>query len=208
MKNNLNHITGLIDKSFRFLFFAIVFNVLIVAQTPTNLERFYSVVDSASSMLLSDLTKTKEIKLELSLGSFYSVFANQIRGKLLKNGIKISSDDSVPGDLTKVNFVIDNCDVEYSQPERDGLFGDFYSERTVKVSGNYFISTNPEVKIFNIAEKDTIRVEEVEKLENRSYPFTQSEIPSEPFFSSLLEPIVAVSAAAITIILFFSVRSK
>ena len=74
--------------------------------------------------------------------------------------------------------------------------------------GNYYISTNQQVKDFNLSTKDTINVEDVEIIEDRSYPFTQGELPAEPFFSSILEPVVAISAAAVTVILFFSVRSK
>jgi hypothetical protein len=208
MINILNQITGATKKSFRFLFFVFMLNSLINAQTESNLERFYSVVDSVSSMLLNDLGNSKQVKLELNLGTYYSVFANKIRGKLLKNDVNILSDDASGSDKINVNLVIDDCNVEYSQPERDGLFGDFFTERMVRVSGNYFISTNPSLTKFNIEKKDTIDVEDVEKVQNRSYPFTLGDLPAEPFFSSLWEPIVAVSAAAITIILFFSVRSK
>jgi hypothetical protein len=208
MINILNQITGATKKSFRFLFFVFMLNSLINAQTESNLERFYSVVDSVSSMLLNDLGNSKQVKLELNLGTYYSVFANKIRGKLLKNDVNILSDDASGSDKINVNLVIDDCNVEYSQPERDGLFGDFFTERIVRVSGNYFISTSPSITKFYIEKKDTIDVEEVEKVQNRSYPFTLGDLPAEPFFSSFWEPIVAVSAAAITIILFFSVRSK
>lgn len=208
MKNNFNNITGLISKSFRFLFWGILSISLANAQTPTNMDRFYIAVDSASSSLVSDLGQTKKIKLELTLGSFYSVFANPIRGKLLKRGIIIVPDQSVTDSITKVNFVIDNCNVEYNQPERKGLFGQYFTERKINLSGNYFISKGSVLKNFNFALIDTVNVDEIEKLENRSYPFTHSELPAEPFFSSLLEPIVAVGAAAVTIILFFSIRSK
>ena len=78
----------------------------------------------------------------------------------------------------------------------------------MELSGNYFISNQSQVKDFKLTVVDTVNVENVQELENRSYPFTQGELPPEPFFSSLLEPIVAIGAAATVIILFFSVRSK
>ena len=208
MNNFFNNITGAFKKSLRFLFFAFIFLQTANAQTITNLDRFYSAVDSASTLLLNDLGSTKEVKLDLNLGTYYSVFGNQVRGKLLKNGIKIVNEVNSNSNAVKVNFVLDECTVNYSEPERDGLFGDYFTERSIDVSGNYFISSKQKVSDFNIAQKDKINVEDVEKVENRSYPFTHGELPSEPFFSSLLEPIVAVGAAAITVILFFSVRSK
>lgn len=208
MNNIFNKITGAINHFLRLLFFAAIFNSFINAQTVSNLERFYVIVDSASSLLLNDLGNFKEVKLDLNLGTYYSVFGNHIRNKLLKHEVKLINDAGPDTNAITVNFVIDNCNVKYSNPEKDGLFGDFYTERTIEVSGNYFISKKGLVENYFITEKDTLNIEDLKRVEDRSYPFTQGELPPEPFISSVLEPIVAVGAAAIAIILFFSVRSK
>lgn len=208
MKQNLIHISGVMTKSLRFLFFAIFFQASIFSQPVSNLDKFYDLVDSASTKFVNDLNTTNKVKLELTLGSDYVLFANQIRGKILKRGIELISDDQSANNFVTASFVIDNALVTYSAPEREGFFGSFYTERVLQLSGNYFITSNQNIKAFNLVDKDTINVEDVEKLENRSYPFTHGELPPEPFFSSLLEPIVAIGAAAVTIILFFSVRSK
>lgn len=208
MKQNLIHISGVITKSLRFLFFAVIFQASIFSQPVSNLDKFYDLVDSASTKFVNDLNTTNKVKLELTLGSDYVLFANQIRGKILKRGIELISDDQSANNFVTASFVIDNALVTYSAPEREGFFGSFYTERVLQLSGNYFITSNQNIKAFNLVDKDTINVEDVEKLENRSYPFTHGELPPEPFFSSLLEPIVAIGAAAVTIILFFSVRSK
>src|SRR5690606_12045168 len=144
----------------------------------------------------------------LNFGIDYSIFANQVRGKLLRNGVQLVTDQNEGENFVRVNLVLDNSYVGYSEPEKDGLFGDFYTERTIKISGNYFISRNSEVKDFGFTSKDQVRVDDVDELENRSYPFTQGDLPPEPFFSTLWEPIVAIGAAAVTVILFFTVRSK
>ncbi len=47
------------------------------------------------------------------------------------------TENSSQENIVIVNFVIDNAFVGYTQPERDGLFGDFFTERTTQVSGNY-----------------------------------------------------------------------
>jgi hypothetical protein len=206
MNNNLNHITGLITKSLRFLFFIFLLSYPLRAQSLSNLEKFYILVDSATSNLIYDLGNTNEAYLNLNLGEDFSVFSNQVRGKLLRSGIKLLNDKSSSQII--IDFTIDDCVVSYGEPKRDGWFGDYYSERTVKLSGNYFITNLSQVKNFIIEDSDIIKVEEVDKLENRSFPFTRGELPPEPFFSSLIEPIIVVGAAAITIILFFSVRSK
>jgi hypothetical protein len=208
MNKKLNQITGAINKSLWFLFFLLIFQTILYSQTVSNIDKFYSLVDSASNLLLKDLGSAKKVKLELNLGTDYSLFANQIRGKLLKNGKEIISDNLLDDNIVNINFVIDNSNVTYSNPERDGIFGDFFTERTIELSVNYLISSNQSLKSFNLTSKDTINVIDVENVENRSYPFTQGELPPEPFFSSLLEPIVAIGAAAVIIVLFFSVRSK
>ncbi len=208
MYNNLKHITKMINKSYKLIFIFLLFQSTIFSQTISNLDQFYTLIDSASNLLLKDLGDAKKVNLELNFGTDYSVFANQVRGKLLRNGIQLIGENSDDKNFVRVNFVVDNSIVGYSGPEKDGIFGDFFTERTVELSGNYFISNNPQVKEFKLTAKDTINVEEVEKVENRSYPFTQGDLPPEPFFSSLLEPIVAIGAAAVTVILFFTVRSK
>jgi len=165
-------------------------------------------VDSASDLLIKDLGDVKKVNLELNFGVDYSVFANKVRGKLLRNGIQLVGNNPAEENFVRVNFVVDNSFVGYSEPEKDGVFGDFFTERTLELSGNYFISNRSQVKDFKLTVIDTINVENVEEVENRSFPFTQGDLPPEPFFSSLLEPIVAIGASAVTIILFFSVRSK
>jgi len=208
MNNNLNHTAGAMLKSLRFLIIFLIFQPVSTAQTESNLEKFYSLVDSASTLLLKDIGLAKEVNLELNLGNDYSIFANQIRGKLLSNGVKLVSDSQSASNSLKVNFVIDNCSVEYSDSFRDGFFGDFYIERNLKLSGNYLISSKSDLIKFELTKTDTINADDYEKVENRSFPFTRGKPPEEPFFSSLLEPVVAVGAAAVAVILFFSVRSK
>ncbi|MEO8231260.1 MAG: hypothetical protein ABI638_03195 [Ignavibacteriota bacterium] len=208
MINNLLYISKVINKSYKLIFIFLLFQSTIFSQTISNLDKFYTLIDSASNNLLKDLGDAKKVNLELNFGTDYSIFANQVRGKFLRNGIQLVGDNSDDKNFVRVNFVVDNSFVGYSDPEKDGIFGDFFTERTVELSGNYFISNNPQVKEFKLTAKDTINVEDVEKVENRSYPFTQGNLPPEPFFSSLLEPIVAIGAAAVIVILFFTVRSK
>ena len=207
MINNFSNLTGVIKTSLRFIIIFLL-SQSAYSQTTSNLDQFYTLIDSASNQLLMDLGDAKKVNLELNFGTDYSVFANQVRGKLLRNNIQLVGDNSEDKNFVRVNFVVDNSFVGYSEPEKDGIFGDFFTERTIELSGNYFISNNPQVKDFMLAIKDTINVEDVENVENRSYPFTQGELPPEPFFSSLLEPIIAIGAAAVTVILFFTVRSK
>lgn len=205
---DLFKITGAIKISLRFLFVFILFQTSANSQTISNLDKFYTLIDTATNQLIKDLGDAKKINLELNFGVDYSVFANKVRGNLLRSGVQLIGDNSEEQNFVRVNFVVDNSFVGYSEPEKDGIFGDFFTQRKLELSGNYFISNQSQVKDFKLTVVDTINVENVEDIENRSYPFTQGELPPEPFFSSLLEPIVAIGAAAVVVILFFSVRSK
>lgn len=208
MNKKLRYISRVIKKSLCFIFICLLFQTSGYSQITSNLDQFYTLVDSASDLLIKDLGDVKKVNLELNFGVDYSVFANKVRGKLLRNGIQLVGDNPAEENFVRVNFVVDNSFVGYSEPEKDGVFGDFFTERNIELSGNYYISNRSKVKDFKLTVIDTINVENVEEVENRSFPFTQGELPQEPFFSSLMEPIVAIGAAAITIILFFSVRSK
>ena len=205
---DLNKISGAIKKSLRFLFLILILNTSNYSQTISNLDQFYTLIDSASSLLLKDLGDVKKINLELNFGVDYSVFANKVRGNLLRSGIQLIGNKPDEQNFVRVNFVVDDSYVGYSEPEKDGIFGNYFAERTIELSGNYFISNQSQVKDFKITAIDTINVENVEYVENRYYPFTRGDLPTEPFFSSILEPVIAIGAAAVVIILFFSVRSK
>ncbi|MDY0083901.1 MAG: hypothetical protein RBR74_12025 [Ignavibacteriaceae bacterium] len=208
MKYNFLNINGVIKKSLCFLFFLIPFSVFAQSESPSNLDVFYTLVDSASDMVIRDLGDTKQVDLELNFGIDYSVFANRVRGKLLRSGVQLTGDKAEGKDFVRVNLVLDNSFVGYSEPEKEGIFGSFYTQRTIKLSGNYFISKNSDVTEFVFTNKDKVKVDDVEELENRSYPFTRGDLPPEPFFSTIWEPVVAIGAAALIVILFFTVRSK
>ncbi|MDP1993749.1 MAG: hypothetical protein Q8K40_00745, partial [Ignavibacteria bacterium] len=109
----------------------------------------------------------------------------------------------------QVQFVLTEVKVEYDEPERKSLFGSFVVKRILHFSGNYsIISESTNVKNFSYTLNDEVPYENIEMLENSSFPFTQGKIPAEPFFSSLLEPAIALGSAAAAVYIFFSARSK
>lgn len=177
-------------------------------QTKTNIEIFYDLVDSASIKAADHLPgKYEKIDLQLNLGTTYSLFTNQIRSKLQNAGYEIVT-SAKGSEIPVLSFTIDDARVSYSDPDRDGLFGDYFTEREVSLSGNYMLSGNNELKTFNFVFTDNLNVENVDEVENPAYPFTQGNLPSEPFFSSIFEPVIAIGTAAVAVILFFTVRSK
>ncbi len=178
------------------------------AQTKTNFDIFYSLIDSSVNEISKELNKDAVYQVQMQLGTVYGVFGNEIKSAFASNGLKFKSDsDSIFNILT---FVLEEASVEYGDIFRDGIFSNFLTERTVNIQGNYSIESKGEFykKDFSAEAIDTVDVDQIEELENLSYPFTHSDLGPEPFFSGLLEPIVAIGTAAVAIILFFTVRSK
>jgi hypothetical protein len=193
-------------------FLTTLFNILICisafGQTKTNLEIFYSLVDSSVNAMADEIPSNQnKINLSLTLGNAYSIFNNQIISSITKKNKSIV--DSNIKDALTINYVIDKAGVQYEDMFRDGLLGDEKVPRILELKGNYLIKNSKEtVKTFEYSYADTISVDEIKSVENISYPFTQAEVPAEPFFSNLWEPVIAIGAAAVAVYLFFSVRSK
>jgi hypothetical protein len=212
MRNYLQQFNIQKKKNILILLLVIIFlpGKFIYCQSKTNLNLFYSLVDSAvisaSKYIPSD---QKDIKLNLKLGNSYSIFEDRIISDFAGKGKKIVPNDSLKQNDLMLNFVCENANVTYGKMYRDGLFGSFYVPRTVSIAGNYiFPYSDAKLHNFNYSISDTVKVNDIKSIENNSYPFTQGQVPQEPFFPSLIEPVIAIGATALAVILFFTVRSK
>lgn len=207
MKMKLNTIAGIRSNSLRLFLLVILLSTISVhGQSKTNLEIFFSQIDSTGKEILSNISdKNTLIKINFFSGSEYSTLENRLTSFLIKNGLTISPDEN---NSLKINFAITEASVKYNDSFRDGLFGDILVERTVVLNGNFLIPEQNLSKDFSYVSVGTIKYEQLSEIENRAYPFTQNNHPSEPFLSSLIEPIIAVGAAATAVILFFTIRSK
>ncbi len=205
------YFSNIIPPFVKIIFFSLLFSsTTLFSQSKTNLEVFYSLNDSLTSRIINNLpTGEERIQLKLNLGDSYSIFANRIRSGFTENGIEISqsavNDTTLPG----INIVMESAGVEYGDLDRSGWFGDYYTPRTIFISGNYFttISAKP-LSEYYISVIDTIKVVDINTLENESFLFTKGQIPTEPLFSSIWEPVIAIGIAAAVVILFFSIRSE
>ncbi len=183
---------------------------IIFPQTETNLQVLYSLNDSLVNQISEDIPqKNDKIILKLNLGDSYSIFSNHIKNDFIKNGKEIFTIPPGELDLPEINIVLEEAGVQYGEVDRDGWFGDYYVPRTLLIKGHYVnTASNNGLHQFFITAIDTVKVEELESLENNSFPFTKGNIPTEPFLSSVWEPIIAIGVAAAAILLLFSVRSK
>ena len=179
------------------------------AQTKTNLEIFYGLVDSSVAKINQNIN-SRNLKVTFSTGDYYRLFQNQVIADFVKLGRTVLSDSAKTSpDFETINYSIDNANVKYGDMERDGLLGDFVMQRKIELSGSYAISKGTiNSERFDFAYIDTVSVDDAKAIENPSFPFTRAEIPSEPFFSGLFEPAIAIGSAALAVILFFTIRSK
>ena len=203
-------IKKLLSFSNRLIILVLLLQVFSFAQTKSNLEILYSLNDSLVHQIISELpNRNIPVELKLILGESFSVFSNHIQNEFIKRGYKLVKPVENELNMARINIVMENAGVEYGETGKDGWFGDYFIPRTVSIEGNYFNSLSAKgLKEFRISVVDTVIVANISELQNESFPFTKGEIPAEPFFSSLWEPVIAISVAAAAVLLFFSVRSK
>jgi hypothetical protein len=123
----------------------------------------------------------------------------------------VSMTDQKDKAMYNLVYSISDVTTEYSDSYKDGLFGSYYVNRNISIRGSFIIDTKgATVKAdpFSKSYSDTIAYDSIQKFESMTLPFTRGKKPDEPFFASLLEPAIAVGSIAVTIILFFTVRSN
>jgi hypothetical protein len=183
---------------------------IINAQVKTNLNVVDQLVEKTVTEISGALSgKSNDLEFHYYSSEEMMILKSSFVSSLLKNGYKIITDGNKKS--SKLELALNSIDVNYTDTFRDGLFGNYLVERKIDLTGNYFISSDgkiSDVVEFESTSLDTLDYEIIQTVENRALPFTRSELPSEPFFSSLLEPAIAIGAAAVTIYLFFTVRSK
>jgi hypothetical protein len=198
-------INRIIFLSFLLICISVLFTGISFSQTKTNLEVFYSLVDSSVDQFINTSNPTSKIKVEMNSGDVYAVFNNQLLGELKAKGITSSVDKSDNSPV--ISYTIEKTSTQYTNIFRDGLLGSFLVQREISLKGNYLYSVSGK-KEFAFSSLDTVKVDDIKNLENVSYKFTNGTIPPEPFFTGLFEPVVALGTAAAAVILFFTVRSK
>ena len=182
---------------------------LIYGQEKTNLEIINELVDSSISKIDVDLGDLNfRCKLNINSPNEYFLLNQRVVSSLARTEIKIDKDSST---ANAINYSLTNVGVEYSNLFKDGLFGNYLMERKIILSGYFSIQKMTVISNadnFNYTVTDTISYDNYNNLENISLPFTKGKAPEPPFLPSILEPVVAITTVVISVILFFSVRTK
>ncbi|MBS3946602.1 MAG: hypothetical protein KGZ42_13945 [Melioribacter sp.] len=186
----------------------LIFQQVLFAQTRTNLDIVNDLIEK-SLLNLDNSVINRNLTFNFiyrSSGS-YSFLKSKVVDSYIKKVIPISENESLEN---KLEHSINNITVEYSNPYKDGFFGNLLIERRINIDATLILSERAGIKTIDLSNsyKDTIEVEKISRLENPAIPFTQSTIPGLPLFSNLLEPIIVVGTLIVTIILFFTIRSK
>lgn len=187
----------------------IIFCSINFGQAKSNFEQINLLIEKSVKQIAEKADNLENsYNLEITTPSQYLVFKNRILNSFNNSSLNITTE---PGEKSsKIIYSLENVQVDYSDLFRDGLFGDYQIEREVFISGVYTINETGRLisDEINLAVSDTVAYDSLHELENSAFPFTQSDPPAEPFLSGLLEPAIAIGTAALTIILFFTVRSK
>lgn len=179
------------------------------AQESDNYSLFKGlVVKSIENIIAESGNNNKFDSLSLNSVESYSSLNSEAQIYFFKSGLLNSSANKTGKSF---EYSIDHALISYDDIFRDGFLGEFMLVRTAELSGKYIIKENSKIvnaDTFIVSISDTTSLDNKSKLENPALPFTQSQFPAEPFFSGLLEPVIAVGTFVVTLLLFFTVRSK
>ena len=198
-------------RKFVLLISAVLFTThFTFAQVKTNFEIITKLIDETVSDVKQNLPRDlNELTLNLYSSDDYSVLKSKIVSSFQNGNITLVNTPASNG--TNLDLTLADANIEYTDSFRDGLFGTYLVERKTEINGSYFVTKTGKsnnVIEFEKSYLDTLDYDQIENIETRSIPFTQADPPGEPFFSSLLEPAIALGAVAVTIYLFFTVRTN
>lgn len=181
------------------LIFTAIFFSCLTAQSKKNIEVIFNMVDES----LEEIKNSDNQSYVLKFNSVDNL--DIVKGRVVYN-----LNDSEQNTNKELSYTVDTLKVEYPELYRDGLFGDYYLVRQIKLSGYYSVIENSKIisnNTFNYSSIDTVQFVELTEIETQAIDFTKGEVPDEPFLDSLVETLIAVGSAVVSIILFFTIRS-
>ena len=178
------------------------------AQSKTNFEIIDSLIYLSIEQISEELNQNDEYLLEFIGADDYDILKSKVIQFLKYQDIGIVESEK---NQNKLTYNLEAIKINYTDVFKDGLFGTYLLRRDAYLNGSFFLTKNGkinDVNSFNNSLADTVLYSEVSQLDNIAYPFTSAELPDEPFFSSTLEPVIAIGTAAVAVYLFFNIRSR
>ncbi|MEW6004429.1 MAG: hypothetical protein AB1695_03855 [Stygiobacter sp.] len=194
----------------RFLFLSLIlcFGIVSKAQTKSNLELVDSLISASVNELENSINKNEKVFLEVVSPLSFEVLKGKIYNSFSK---KFHLLNTKQDSIQFVNFYLLKVKTSYGEPRKESIFGNFLVERKIEIYSNVVVkNSSNQIKTLEINKSsvDTVYLDEINMLEDKSLPFTQSEIPNIPLLSNLLEPIIVVGTLIVSTVLLFVVRSK
>lgn len=187
----------------------LISNFKIDAQVRTNYEIINNLIKNSVVNAESLIQGKKTINLSITSSSNLEVLKASILQSYHEAGYKLNAAPAESG--INVNYSLISANVSYKDAHPENFLGDIAVERHISINGILTITDQSEIlKPVEFAESkiDTVKLDEIGSIENKSLPFTQGQIPVQPLISSFWEPILVVGTLIGTVILLFTVRSK
>ncbi|MCU0371733.1 MAG: hypothetical protein MUE56_00635 [Ignavibacteria bacterium] len=182
--------------------------------TKSNYEIFYNMCSDGMAVADDFMTEYgKEITVAVSVSGtkeikkFFTGILKQKFGsyRFLYSGRPDSS-------YYLLNIEDADLTLRYTDIVTKNVFSDDYIKRYLKSSFKIrFLNEKGELlkeKTFSKEYRDEINFVSLESAERSDYSFTKSAVPEKPFMSKIFVPAIVVAVSALTIILFFAIRSK
>ncbi len=190
------------------ILFLLSFVVIAQAQQKTNLEVFYSLIDSSLQRVSQKINvkNQAQCRISIDLPGELNFFNSYLQSKLSTSNPDIEFIFS--NEKPDILFRIEQSAIKYSNLEKLGFFGDYTIERNFFLQGSFLFTNDLAEESFTYIIKDTIFYSEIEQVENAQLQFTRGLKKDSFSINGIWEPIIVLSLAATVIYLFFSVRSK
>ncbi|MFQ5798472.1 MAG: hypothetical protein ACE5H0_07245 [Bacteroidota bacterium] len=181
---------------------------------PTNLDLYRRNVQLIVHTLLSQIPIDEDRQLAVKIHGVehFWIVENAILNSLQERDftVRTASDESVNSIM--FDFTVIELKVRYQRRNRDGFFGKRTIERSVStvLAGKVYRRSTRELYYAGTVEKsakDRIAIDDLPRVEHEQVNVTHGTLPSGGFMKKILEPAVVITATAIAIYLFFSVRS-
>ncbi len=183
-----------------YIFVFSLYTVSLFAETPTNMQLLDSLTSELPKNIKADFADVSEVKLDFNKHpNAWFIEQKIVNSKLFK----IVDSDSVP----KLSVLLSEFGVRYTRLNNDSL------EREVKIKYEAVLYDNGITKPHDGKEyifRDSVAEKDLAIIESSAYPFSKSPVPEQnkSWLDEALEPAILVGSAALTVILFFTVRSN
>jgi hypothetical protein len=183
-----------------FILLLLSLTVSTFAQQKTNIEILDSLCNLMPLYLHHEFADVNELKLDFNKHP-HAWYPEQ---KIVNSGkFTIKESDSIP----RLSILLSDFGVKYRRLNADSLIREIHLDYEAVLYKDGIAIPHPGKKLAYI---DSISEKDLGILQDSAFPFSKSEVPEKDktWLDDALEPIIVVGSAALTVLLFFTVRSN